>query len=70
MSVIGRVVKEMGLVLYFEDGTRLVGNWKDDNFHVGEYIANSGVIMSGLWDNEYLSEGYMKTEDGRIFRDI
>ena len=47
--------------LILEDGTRLVGNWKDDNFHVGEYIANSGVIMSGLWDNEYLSEGYMKT---------
>ena len=53
--------------LILEDGTRLVGNWKDDNFHVGEYIANSGVIMSGLWDNEYLSEGYMKTEDGREY---
>ena len=53
--------------LVLSDGSRLVGTWKDDNMDIGEFINSNGVVMSGKWESEYLSEGFMLLEDGREY---
>lgn len=50
--------------LILHDASRLIGDWKNDEFNYGEYKGSSGVIMSGKWDSEYLKAGTMRLENG------
>ena len=43
------------------DGSTLVGDWKNDSMNVGDFKSPKGVVMSGKWEGEYLSEGTMAT---------
>lgn len=54
-------------VLALADGTSWEGSWKDDSFLIGRFKRYDGLIMSGKWQGNFLSEGELISVSGDQF---
>ena len=54
-------------VLALTDGATWEGTWNDDSFEIGKFLGVDGLLMSGKWRGDVLSEGCLIDPSGAKF---